>query len=219
MSIYSKYQQYVKTIIQTKNLSNFKSHPNYTYILEHVDRKKGIHYLNFIRSQLSMEKIKEYCTLNDRIGSPKKEQFGDLFCSPSSLRYLAHSLMILKQLKGNEIIEIGCGYGGLCLCLKFLRPELIYHCIDLPEPLQLQKLYLESLNNVFFHSTDDINLDGFIVSSYCYSEISPEFREKYKPLLLRSIGGWFAWNNIPPQLPRDFQIEHDLHYENNYLFY
>jgi hypothetical protein len=47
---YSPYANYVELICQSGNLSSFKSHPNYNYMLEHVSKKQGDEYMYFIKT-------------------------------------------------------------------------------------------------------------------------------------------------------------------------
>ena len=69
-----------------------------------------------------VENINNFLLMNDAYGNPKKENFMynnmQIFCSPTSLRYVLHSLLILKSIKNNnskKIVVEGCGFVGLFL--------------------------------------------------------------------------------------------------------
>jgi len=46
--IYDRYSEYVRTICSKNNLTEFKSNPLYTYMLEHVSLQQGYVYLECI---------------------------------------------------------------------------------------------------------------------------------------------------------------------------
>lgn len=214
--IYKKYTDYIKMICDTNNIDNFKNNSDYRQILEHVNKKQGLSYLNLIRNEESIDDddIIKFCQLNDKIGNPIKESFGNIHTSPSSLRYIYHSILILKYLKKldmkeNDLIELGGGYGGLYLALKYFsniyNVEInSYTIIDLEQPSRLQKLY----HNL--HKIDDISYinaltfgqsinkkDCFLISNYAFSEISINNQKEYiKNLFPKVIHGFMCWNMI-----------------------
>ena len=103
MSIYHKYTNYVKLICDNGNIENFKSNSDYRDVLEHVNKEQGDAYLNLILNDgvIPKESIKEFCELNDKIGNPVKNNFVFGDASPTSLRYIYHSSLILSYLKVN----------------------------------------------------------------------------------------------------------------------
>jgi len=218
--MYNSYISYIRDVVQRRDLSNFKSNPNYTAILEHVNPSQGEQYLHEIKriTSLNMEDIRAFCSFNDRVGSPNKTTYVDMSLSPSSLRYILHAHLILTHLKSlasprNDIVEVGGGYGGLCLALHWFAPKYgvpihSYSIIDLREATDLQRLYLEAVQpgiRVNFHVASEFGADVapapnglFLVSNYCFSEISPEFQEKYRTTLFPKVAhGFMAWNMIP----------------------
>lgn len=180
MSIYSEYENYIYSIVATDDTfqeSDFKSNPKYTNILEHVNKQTGIEYLKKIEEeypQITFEDMKEFININDKYGSPEKTIFTTsnsklIYCSPSCMRYIYHSLKILEHLancqmadkrrKKNDstlppaavnptsIIELGGGYGGLYLAINTFAPKMgvvidKYYIIDLPIVTVLIKKYL-----------------------------------------------------------------------------
>lgn len=187
-------------------------------MLEHVDSGLGYKYFALLKSECAMpnESILEFCTMNDRIGNPTMQMIPelstDIFISGTSLRYLYHGWLILKHMTPNSsVVEVGCGYGGLCLAIDFLskqtqRPVRSYACLDLDGPLTLQRRYLANFELSFpvsFHSSStygsSIEGDGhFLVSNYCFSEIDDVHQMRYIQTLFPKIAhGFLAWNRIP----------------------
>lgn len=216
MSIYANYCQTIEqTVLANQNLSSFKSHPAYRQILEHVSPQFGQQYATALQPKLSENCIRTFCNLNDQWGSPVKAQCGPYHCSPTSLRYLLHAYLILDHIKqlGIQtcpIVELGGGYGGLCLALYHLQ-ELFgisiskYTIIDLPAPTGLQRLYLSQFNipvetqlaETYGNTiVPDPNL--FLIANYSFSELEASHRDQYSIQLLPKIAhGFMAWNAIP----------------------
>jgi len=215
---YNQYTDYVYSICKTRDLSSFKTNPNYTWVLEHVNKKQGNEYIYYIKNKTNIteNEIKEFCTLNDSIGNPNKEDFGFVTCSPTSLRYIFHAHLILTHmsslnLSSIDIVEIGGGYGGLCLAIhhfskKYNSSINSYSIVDLHTISNLQKLYLsqliQSLNiNYIDASTfgsSILSQNMFLVSNYCFSEISKEYQAKYIEVLFPKVShGFMVWNMIP----------------------
>lgn len=216
--IYSEYSNYVTSILASNNLSNFKSNPSYTYMLEHVSKEKGQEYYDLIKGDFKISDLTiiEFCNKNDTIGGTILEEYSFGSCSPSSLRYIYQALLILlyaKSLKKKtlKIIEIGGGYGGLSLALHFFSSSYeieieSYSMIDLTSPLALQKLYLSNLMPITkftFHDAqtfgnDIVGDDYFLVSCYSLGEISIENQDKYFNILLPKVSnGFLIWNTFP----------------------
>jgi len=223
--MYSQYQIQVSNMLENKNL-NFKSDKAYNSILEHVSYEQGKSYISLIISiinddfkEITFENINNFLLMNDTYGNPKKENFMynnmQIFCSPTSLRYVLHSLLILQSIKNNnskKIVEVGCGYGGLFLGInhfsKILNIEIDkYYFIDLPEICGLIKNYIElHKNNIYInysiHSAYNYGLDInendlFFISNYCFTEIDELHRNNYiKHLFPKILNGFIIWQTI-----------------------
>ena len=98
----------------------------------------------------------ELCFLNDLYGKTIKAKFDDFTqCSPSNLRYILHSLLVLDYMKkislnNINVVEIGGGYGGLAFFINKIAPLVgveidSYIVFDLYEATLLTKKYLEAL--------------------------------------------------------------------------
>jgi hypothetical protein len=212
MTDYTNYERFVKDM---QTLESFKNNPNYTYILEHVTTDIGNQYYELLKNLYSNDIIEDFCRLNDSFGNPNKSTIGSLkiSVSPTSLRYLYHATLILKHFSNESeihIVELGGGYGGLCLAINFLARitnKVInsYHIIDLDSASKLQKNYLKNFElsfNVDFSSASDYgkNLtrtDYCLISNYCFSEIDMSHQENYiKHLIPKTKTGFLVWNHI-----------------------
>jgi hypothetical protein len=215
---YSNYTNLIGHIVSTKDLSNFKSFQVYRDILEHVSMQQGLDYYSLIKnnSTISKDEIIEYCSMNDKLGNPIKSTYDDFSCSPTSLRYIWHTHLILSYFKSfnkteYDIVEIGGGYGGLCLAICHFAPKYdlkikSYTIVDLKEPNDLQKVYLSNYNlsvNLDFVNAGtygmNINKENlYLISNYCFSEISSQNQLNYiKSLFSKVQHGFMAWNMIP----------------------
>jgi hypothetical protein len=222
--MYSKYIDFIKTInYQNSKNFNFKNNQEYTDILEHVTNEQGKEYLNLIQSEftnITEKQIIDYITINDMYGFPNKTIYElknnrIISCSPTSLRYIYHALLILKHYKTTntkDIVEVGCGYGGLflaiCFFSKILNIEINkYYFIDLPEVCNLIKHYLIlNKDNITieyeFHESDSIgkninNNNLFFVSNYCFTEIDMQYRNNYINYLFpKCKNGFVIWQTI-----------------------
>ena len=216
--LYTQFCLGVQKIVATGNMIGFKHDTSITYMLEHVSMSVGAEYLSVIRSKFSFtdEEITSYGIINDKIGSPTLINYGSITISPSSLRYILHSCLALKQCvdSGNitpDIVEVGCGYGGLMLAVnhysgRFGVTPRSYTMIDLDAPLSLQKLYTASFPVQYplqfeSASTYGANVEGtnnFLISNYCFSEISASNQKQYiQTLFPKCSHGFIVWNNIP----------------------
>lgn len=217
-SIYDHYVEAVKKQLDKEELT-FKSDPNYQYMLEHSNYGHvGLQYLNVIKNELKLtpEEIMRFTTFNDSFGKPETTDYGIIPpCSPTSLRYVYQSHLILKHMQdmgitNPSIVEIGGGYGGLCMAVhmyasKFGVTPKLYSIIDLEVPGKLQKRVLDmngytsvEFCNAEKFGSDITTRDSFLISAYAFSEIQPELQKHYVDVLFPKVShGFIAWNCIP----------------------
>lgn len=224
--MYNNYTDFISSIIKKESISdiNFKSTSDYNSILEHVTFDDGNRYIKYIKQffpKITYNHVLEFVSINDKYGIPKKDHFtfsdGELlFCSSTSLRYIFHSMIILRyyehKILCKNIVEVGCGYGGLflgiCYFSKVFNIEIEnYYFIDLPEICGLIKKYLElhkdlinikySIHSAYNYGSDIDNNNLFFISNYCFTEILSEYRNKYIETLFPKIShGFIIWQTI-----------------------
>ena len=217
------YTNYLHLLKQNESLNiqtfPFKNNIEYRGILEHVSITHGQEYLDLILREfnhINHDTIINFCELNDTYGDPIKHMYNkelfNIYCSPTSLRYVYHSLLILKYMSQTDcknIVEVGCGYGGLCLAINYFMSEFTinidtYNIVDLHEPITLIQKYLDLHNintKITYHDSltygSDIQDDNlFFISNYCYTEISTEHNANYTKLLIpKTNNGFIIWQN------------------------
>jgi hypothetical protein len=219
--MYQGYLNYINNINVNDILNiNFKSNKNYNGILEHVSYEQGEKYLKLIENEftnIKQDDVIFFVKRNDKYGCPNIDNFtcrdGTIIsCSPTSLRYVYHSLIILEHYKNtnlNSIVEIGCGYGGLFLAICYFSKLLNikvdnYYMIDFPEVCNLIDNYLKvngdfvninySLHSCHEYGKNITERDLFLISNYCFTEISDENRKNYINNLFEKVkNGFFVW--------------------------
>lgn len=214
--IYLKYTEALKNLEKDPSIfSTFKSNTFFNDILEHTDFTFGERYQDLIRSEFNEDpkNFIDIITKNDAIGGPVTYDFNGITMSPSNLRYIYHALLIKSKClkwfpnkKSIRILEIGGGYGGLCLYLKtiFNEVSIDYTIIDLPEPSNLQNKFLkqvgmEGARSVPYTKIDDLSKEKFdlVISNYCLSEISLENQKEYfTKLIVNCDKKFYIWNYL-----------------------
>jgi len=185
--------------------STFRQHAPYTAILEHVSYELGQRYADWIGSAANFtEKRLETAKLNDVHGGATIVKYNSTFndICPSTLRYLKVALE-LEQLFGSldnfKIVEIGVGYGGQCNLISNLWNINSYTLIDLQEPLNLSKKFLENDEKKYWATLDTLNITDYdlVISNYAFSECSRNIQLSYVDVVLnRSRHGYITYNNI-----------------------
>lgn len=246
--MYERYYKYVKKCINTNDFSTFKQHKDYMYMLEHVLPNNGVEYLDCIRKEFdySNEFIEKLCNINDKYGDPIKYYLSgsniESQVSPTSLRYIYHASLTLQHMKklnltNHHVVEIGGGYGGLCLMINNLMSIFdvkidTYTIIDLDVVVNFQKQYLE-LHDLSFKtkycnaSSYGSNVDSddvYLISNYAFSEIDDIHKYRYINTLFPKVShGFFVWNDpkildfgkkveIEPERPDEVHKNHFVYW-------
>ena len=190
-----------------KSFSNFKRNPNYQSVLEHVTKDQGQAYLDILtRAAPTLLTNIEQFKINDIVGNPFVFEYKNVgFISPTTLRYVKVAAD-LNRLFGNDVgdqvVEIGVGYGGQALIFDKIFMVNSYELIDLPPVLKLASKYLEShiLSNSYKVSTlnqktgkDEYDL---VISNYAFSELPEKLQLMYiKKILIKSKKGYLTMNS------------------------
>tara|TARA_B100001029_G_scaffold135065_1_gene113944 strand:+ start:341 stop:1105 length:765 start_codon:yes stop_codon:yes gene_type:complete len=209
----------------------FKSHPAYRHVLEHVSYEEGKEYLKEINIDYldKLDEIKE----NDSLGSPATYEYpsvGEI--SPTTIRYIKNTSDIITKFgtSFNSIVEIGGGYGGLCKVLSsFIKFEQ-YLLLDLEECNLLSRKYLShfDLPTLSYRSEEideiDENFD-LLISNYAFSECHKEVQQDYiKRFIKKSNNFYIMHNNFHLELgtiPHEQFVEimsdtHDVEWSNEH---
>ncbi len=132
--------------------NHFKKNEAYRPILEGGPRLLFDTYLNHIQEHnnlsMFMDNLEKF-RINDTLGDPDlytDPEIGEF--SPTTLKFAFNTIDILEFIKDHgdvnsikNIVEIGGGYGGLCLILSGFIDFESYTLIDLPEVCKLVKTY------------------------------------------------------------------------------
>ena len=179
----------------------FKSHPAYRHVLEHVSYEEGKEYLKEIDIDYldKLDEVKE----NDSLGSPVIYEYpsvGEI--SPTTIRYIKNTSDIINKF-GNSfdsIVEIGGGYGGLCKVLSsFIKFEQ-YLLLDLEECNLLSRKYLSHFNlpTLSYRSEEideiDENFD-LLISNYAFSECHKEVQQDYIERFIKKSNNFYIMHN------------------------
>lgn len=232
--MYDAYLQAIRDELSSgsKDLS-FKSNWEYRNILEHVRPYEGDDYLrqlakDFPAAAEATSDVLGFCRLNDAIGRPNVAYYDELdeSVSPTSLRYVYHAHVILKHIVATwpkdlplKIVEVGGGYGGLCLAMFYFAAKFgvtieSYAIVDLTDVLRLQDRYLSDdrfaavvdRTRIEFHDAQFFGQtvggggaapgEFFMISNYAYSEIPYDLRVKYTEHLIapKVRHGFLVWN-------------------------
>lgn len=186
---------------------NFKRDPRYQAILEHVNAYQGMEYLEIIKknSPSFLDNINLFKD-NDIIGNPNTFYFKDIgLMSPTTLRYMKVA-SDLKNLFGEDIgeniAEIGVGYGGQLLVSDKVLKFKQYDLFDLPPVLELTSKYLEChiLNNSY--NTYTLNKHpgnkqyDLVISNYAFSELPTKLQIMYiSKIMSKSKRGYLTMNS------------------------
>ena len=217
--------------------ANFKNNEDYINILEHVTENLGEQYLKLIFKEfpeISEEDVIKYLAINDRFGNTVKRTYvtdnGTIFsCSPTSLRYVYHALIILDYYKTTgceNMVELGPGYGGLFLAISYFANILHihigkFHFIDLPGANNLIEFYLNLHKDVItipyeLHESSKYGKTVppeklFFISNYCYTDIDTTEKEYYYSNLIRKAdSGFIIWQSIAFDIEYSKQIFQDI---------
>jgi putative sugar O-methyltransferase len=226
---YDRYLEVCRNATDDDELfKGFKSNPNYTWVLEHVNYQHGLEYLEVIKSEFPnfRDYIEKFAT-NDDIGNPMRFWFKELGLnlSPTTLRYikvLNDLRVIFNNLDDLNIVEIGGGYGGQCKIINDFYEPKSYTLVDLPSVLSLSKKYLQrhGIENIVLRGVteeSDIRYD-LCISNYAFTELDRKFQEFYREnIIKKSDRGYITCNFVTEScLDGRFSKEEILSLRDNY---
>lgn len=202
---YSAYLNVCREAVTNEEVfKDFKRHPDYTPILEHVSFLQGMEYLLEIERGFPylLNHIKKFVT-NDHIGNPRTYHTKEIEIniSPTTLRYikvLADLMNLFGRLDTMNIVEIGVGYGGQCKIINDITEFGSYTLVDLPEVLALANKFLDrqGVKNVILKNpSDDMGAYDLCISNYAFTEIGRAYQNIYAEKIIKhSSRGYITCN-------------------------
>ena len=186
---------------------NFKSHPAYRHVLEHVSYEEGQLYLDEIDIDYKdvLDEVKE----NDKLGTPIQCSYDGVgMISPTTIRYLKNTSDIVNKFgtSFDSIVEIGGGYGGLCKVLSSFVEFEQYLLLDLEECNMLSKKYLShfDLPTMSYQPEEIVDVEenfDLLISNYALSECDRETQMMYIERFVKKSDKFYIMHN-------DFHADH-----------
>ena len=180
---------------------NFKSHPAYRHVLEHVSMEEGHQYLDEIEIDYKdkLDEIKE----NYLYGTPIQCSYDGIgMISPTTVRYLKNTSDIVNKFgtSFDSIVEIGGGYGGLCKVMSSFVKFEQYLLLDLEECNMLSRKYLShfDLPTMSYQAEEIVNVeDNFdlLISNYAMSECNRETQMMYIERFVKKSDKFYLMHN------------------------
>ena len=180
---------------------NFKSHPAYRHVLEHVSMEEGHQYLDEIEIDYKdkLDEIKE----NDLYGTPIQCSYDGIgMISPTTVRYLKNTSDIVNKFgtSFDSIVEIGGGYGGLCKVLSSFVKFEQYLLLDLEECNMLSRKYLShfDLPTMSYQAEEIVDVDDnfdLLISNYALSECNRETQMMYIERFVKKSDKFYLMHN------------------------
>ena len=180
---------------------NFKSHPAYRHVLEHVSYEEGQLYLDEIDIDYKdvLDEVKE----NDKLGTPIQCSYDGVgMISPTTIRYLKNTSDIVNKFgtSFDSIVEIGGGYGGLCKVLSSFVEFEQYLLLDLEECNMLSRKYLShfDLPTMSYRAEEIVDVeDNFdlLISNYALSECNRETQMMYIERFVKKSDKFYLMHN------------------------
>lgn len=192
----NNYINAIRSFINDKSEFNtFRQKLGSTGILE-GDASCGDLWLKMILDKFGDTILKEKLHLfkrNDLYGNPVIKNYGEYgdVC-PFTFLYIWQGLNAInkfKTTKFDKIVEIGTGYGALCIIMDALCEYKEYVVIDLPDVVELNRRYLSNFPEIYkkvtfipcneLNEITDIDLFlSFAAISECNTETQLEYFDK-----------------------------------------
>ena len=211
VSDYGEYRQVVEGAAKDESVFTlFRSHPQYSPILEHVSKAQGYGYLDVLsrRSNLPADWA-DRCDELNHIGSPPRFTYPSLGrFSPTLLRYVkvfSDLELLFGPVRGLRYIEIGAGFGGQATILDVLGEIGTVQLYDLPPVLALAERFMKSAgvtaHTVFRDGTtvEPAQPADLLVSNYAFSELTRSLQLTYLEKVISKVPmGYITWNSLSP---------------------
>lgn len=225
--ISSNYINTIKLFINNEQeFNNFRQKLGSTGILE-GDANCGELWLNMILNKFGGNILKEKLPLfkrNDIYGNPIIKNYGEYgnVC-PFTFLYIWQGLNAInkfKTTKFDKIVEIGTGYGALCIIIDSLCEYKEYVMVDLPDVIELNRKYLSNFPEIYKKVTfipcnnlnEITNVDLFL-SFAAISECNTETQLEYFNKIIKNAK--YAYLSYNRNNPEFFNVVSSLFTINN----
>lgn len=183
----------------------FRRNRNYRMILEHLDFRDGLSYLQYMQSKgYGYVELAYVLRKIDSFGKPRKFKYkGVGWVSPTSLRYLSIALDIREKFGRSigSVVEVGVGYGGLVVALSEICSIHKYSIFDLEEVLNLTEKYLSEVEVQTSVKRESLNVQNeggwdLFVSNYAFSELPFKLQDEYcSQVMNKARNGFMIMNS------------------------
>jgi hypothetical protein len=229
----NQFDYYINTIKSFINndaeLKTFRQKLGTTGILER-DTGAGQLWLNMILNKFGDTILKEKLSLfkrNDIYGAPAILNYGEYgdIC-PFTLLYIWQGLNTIHKFKTNKfnkIVEIGTGYGALCIIMDSLCEYDEYVIVDLPDVVELNRKYLINFPEIYKKVTfipcntlTEIPNVDVVISIAAISECSGETQiEYFNKIIKNSKYAYLGYNRQNSAFLNLLSNEFDIDTENS----
>ena len=203
---------------------NFRQDPDYKIILEGWN-EGGNTWLGEILSSYGDEALLDRLELfkrNDIYGGPTILNYPIVGNTcPFTLKYVLDAFRIIENLGNYEykkIIEVGVGFGSMCIIMDSIYQFDEYVLVDLPEVIELTKKYLVNFPEIYSklkfipcNNIDDMsNFEEFdlFISDAALAECDMDTQHLYiDKFLEKSKFGYINYNTVGhPTGPQNYEI-------------
>jgi len=217
----------LKAALDTETFKRFRSHDQYTPILEHVDANSGAHYLKIILEKgYTLDEVLEIIKPLQQIGGPQLVDIGiSVTVSTTALRYFKVALDIIGQCGKDlgRVTEIGCGHGGgQAIILSQLASIDYYTFIDMWQVNLLIQRFIEESNFRIPYDVKTIRQAihpykaDLLISNYAFSEFDIKLQSLcVNKFILNSRRGYLTMSTGLKGL--SFNNQHDRHISSELL--
>lgn len=202
------YSHFVNSAITSESIfKNFRRNFYYRQILEHVDYKLGFEYLSRLsnRSLQDLKRFPDVVALSS-VGSPRRYFFSGLgLISPTVIRYQSVSQELQSFFGdsiGENVVEIGVGFGGQFAVLSKTFEMKKYIMFDLPQVMKLTQQVLDSArvdsSVIEFGDINNPNVMScdLVISNYAFSEFPRHIQRRYiEGVMAKSQRGYLIMNS------------------------
>ena len=197
--------------------ADFRTAPVYRMILEHVSEEHARVCIDELRKSPEVLSFMPEFRRNDEVGGPRLMNTGEYgLVSTTTLRYakvIADLKQLFGSLDGQNVIEIGVGYGGQCRLIDSFWKLKSYCLVDLRPVLDLSQAFLEKFSLRFqirFATMNELGAESpdLVISNYAFSELPRCIQDVYlEKIILRSPRGYITFNDINPDHYRSWRVD------------